>query len=78
MSRDFYCRRGGSRLFCKNGGLIHKEGTFLYKVEGGGGGTDVNDYGFRDSKALYSAKFSFRVFTFLINPFNTWACFYFE
>ena len=35
-------------------------------------------YGFCSNNALYSAILSVTMFIFLLNPFNTWDCYYFE
>ena len=34
-------------------------------------------YGFCSSNALYSTSLSFRMFIFLLTPFDTWDCYYF-
>ena len=64
---------GVSRFSCKNG------------ETGGGGGLykvckhcfSLIRYGFCKSNALYSASLSFRMFIFLLNPFDTKECYYF-
>ena len=35
-------------------------------------------YGYCSNNALHSLSCSFAIFIFLLNPFNTWQCYYFE
>ena len=58
-------RRGESRYYCKNESL----GKYCFPLM---------MYGFCSNNALYSASLSFTIFIFILNPFNTWDCNYFE
>ena len=65
----------GSRFFCKNGGIVHKEGLSI--EVGNKLCFSLLIYGFCRSNALCSASLSVRMFIFLLTYFDTWDCYYF-
>ena len=69
-----------TRFSCKNGHGGWGGYGSPYK-RGGGRGIkhcfSLVMYGFCSSSALYSASFSFKMFIFILTPFDTWDCYYF-
>ena len=61
----------GSRFSCKNGGVVYRSGGDRHCFS-------LIRYGFCGSNVLYSAGLSFRMFIFLLTPFDTWDCYYFR